>query len=124
MPFSIDKQTLEELNLLGKCRNGSVYSLVSNTKTRGGERMLDHMFRHPLTETDAINERSRVFQFFQQANLKFPFDVQQVNLMREYLDTKTSKYPALVFANTVVKRILSSLVRDERFKKNIQGLQA
>ncbi|MDO6430066.1 DNA mismatch repair protein [Flavitalea sp. BT771] len=122
--FTMDKQTLEELNLLGKFRNGSVYGLFGNTRTRGGERLLDDMFRRPLADADAINDRSAVFQHFQRADLKFPFDVQQVILMREYLDTRTGKYPVLVYANTVVKRMLSSLVGDEQFKRNIQGLQA
>ncbi|MBS1606781.1 MAG: DNA mismatch repair protein, partial [Bacteroidetes bacterium] len=116
--------TLEELNLQGKFRNGSVYSLFSNTRTRGGERLLDHMFRNPLSDAESINGRSEVFRHFQRANLKFPFDVQQVSLMREYLDTKAGKYPALIYARTVVKKMLSSLVRDERFKKDLQGLQA
>ncbi|MBN9386070.1 MAG: DNA mismatch repair protein [Chitinophagaceae bacterium] len=124
MQFNIDKQTLEELNLLGKFRNGSVYSLFSNTKTRGGERMLEDMFKHPLVDAKAINYRSKTFLFFQQTGLVFPFDVQQLQSMREYLDTKTSKYPPAVLVKTVINRALSSLVRDERFKKNVQGLQA
>ncbi|WP_431216402.1 hypothetical protein ACQ86N_18335 [Puia sp. P3] len=97
----------------------------SVTQRQGaGERLLDHMFRNPLSEAAAINERSEVFRCFQRANLKFPFDVQQVSLMREYLDAKAGKYPAVVYAKTLVKRMLSSLVRDDQFKKNLQGLQA
>lgn len=124
MHFSIDKQTLEELNLLGRFRHGSVYSIFSSTKTRSGELLLDHMFRHPLTDADAINKRSSIFQFFQQAGLTFPFDARQVNLMREYLDAKSSKYPVVVLAGTIIKRMLSSLTRDEQLKKSVQGLQA
>lgn len=48
MSFSIDRQTMDELNLLGKYRNGSVYHLFNQVKTRGGERLLDGMFQHPL----------------------------------------------------------------------------
>jgi DNA mismatch repair ATPase MutS len=124
MNFGIDKQTLDELNLLGKFRQGSVYHLFNRVKTRGGEQLLDNMFRYPLTNETAINERSRIFQYFQRENPAFPFDVQQVNLMREYLDINANKNAALVLAGTFVKKWLSSLTRDEQYKKMVQGLQA
>ena len=76
MGFSIDTQTLEELNLLGKFKQGSVYSLFNHVKTRGGEQLLDSMFRTPLNDAAAINARSSIFRFFHQAGLSFPFDVE------------------------------------------------
>lgn len=124
MNFSIDKQTLDELNLLGKFKQGSVYHLFNRIKTRGAEGLLDQMFRDPLTDAEAINKRSSIFRFFQEAMLQFPFDVQQVNLVREYLDTAVNKNAALVLGNTLIKKMLSSLTRDERYKKMVQGLQA
>ncbi len=36
MSFLIDKQTLDELNLIGKFRQGSVSHLFNRVKTRGG----------------------------------------------------------------------------------------
>ena len=35
MSFETDKQTLDDLNLLGKYKNNSVYSLYVGTITRG-----------------------------------------------------------------------------------------
>lgn len=124
MSFSIDSQTLEELNLLGKFRQGSVYSLFNQVKTRGGEQLLDNMFRSPLTDAESINQRSRVFQFFQEAKLIFPFDVQEISLMREYLDTGAGNSAFVTLAGTLIKKLLSGLTRDERYKKDVQGLQA
>lgn len=122
--FSTDKQTLDELNLLGKFRHDSVYHLFNRVKTRGGEQLLDKMFRHPLTDAAAINERSSIFRIFQQAAPAFPFDVEQLYLMQEYLDVGVSKNAALVLAGTFVKKWLSVLTRDQRYKKKVQGLQA
>jgi len=124
MSFSIDTQTLEELNLLGKFRQGSVYSLFNQVRTRGGEQLLDNMFRTPLDNAPAINERSSTFQFFQQAELTFPFDVQEITSMREYMDTGAGNNALVTLAGTVAKKWLAGLTRDERFKKNVQGLQA
>ncbi len=72
MAFNIDKQTMEELNLTGKFRNGSVYALFNKVKTNGGERLLDHMFRHPLESAMAINERSSILHFFEKEGYDFP----------------------------------------------------
>lgn len=124
MSFKIDKQTLEELNLLGKFRQGSVYHLFNKVKTRGGEKLLDNMFHHPLQEFTAINKRSSVFRFFQESAFVFPFDVMQINQMREYLDGGAKKNAPMVLADIFIKKMLSTLTRDERFKKIVQGLQA
>ena len=117
MGFNIDKQTLDELNLLGKFRHDSVYYLFNRVKTRGGEQLLDDMFRCPLTDAGAINERSSIFRYFQQAALSFPFDEKQVALMREFLDTRGITRALLVLAGTFLKHWLSGLIRDERYKK-------
>ena len=122
--FRIDRQTMDELNLLGKFRQGSVYNLFNQVRTRGGERLLDDMFRHPLDNASAINVRSQVFQFFQDARLVFPFDVQQLHLMREYLDASSGSNALLILGKTLVKKWLSGLTRDERYKRDVQGLQA
>lgn len=124
MSFRIDRQTLDELNLLGKFRQGSVYHLFNQVKTRGGEQLLDEMFRNPLTGAAGINQRSSIFRFFQQQALSFPYDVQQINLMREYIDTSSGHSAPMVLLNIVIKKTLSGLTRDERYRKSIQGLQA
>lgn len=124
MGFNIDKQTLDELNILGKFKQGSVYSAFNNVKTRGGEQLLEDMFRHPLNNVDAVNERSAIFQSFEAAQLAFPFEAWQVALMRDYLDTGSGRHRLVAYTDTVVKKILSWATRDERYKKNIQGLQA
>jgi hypothetical protein len=124
MAFETDKQTLEELNLLGKFRQGSVYHLFNRTKTRGGEQELDKIFHHPLNDAKAINDRIAIFRFFQQQQLTFPFDPQQVALMREYLDTGTGSNAALTLMGVFIKKGLAVLTRDEHYKKIMQGLQA
>src|ERR1043165_3191575 len=98
MSFETDKQTLEELNLPGKFRQGSVYHLFNRTKTRGGEQELDRMFYHQLNDEKAINDRTAIFQFFFQQQPTFSFDPQQVTLMREYLDAGTGRSALLTLA--------------------------
>ncbi|MGE8290915.1 MAG: MutS-related protein [Sphingobacterium sp.] len=122
--FKIDKQTLDELNLLGKFRSGTIYNLFNQVQTRGGEQLLDEMFHNPLTDMQAINERSAVFQFFQQKHFSFDLDRRSMATVQEYLDTTSFGSKTLVYGASVLHKLLASLTRDDRYKKNVQGLQA
>lgn len=124
MNFTIDRQSLDELNLMGKFRQGSVYFLFNHVKTRGGEHLLDQLFKTPLTDAGKINDRTAIFHFFQEADLQFPFDAQQVTLMREYVDATGGQGQLATYGSIIVKKVLSGLTRDERYKTLIQGLQA
>ena len=67
-----DKQTMEDLNILGKYKSNSIYSLFNRVVTRGGERLLEQMFLHPLSNADEINKRSEVFKRFSKHLSVFP----------------------------------------------------
>lgn len=85
MSFVTDKQTLDDLNLTGKYRNSSVFNLFNRTKTAGGERLLEQMFRQPLTDAAAINHRSHIFRYFQGKVLTFPFNLDELAAAENYL---------------------------------------
>lgn len=124
MDFIIDKQSLDELNLTGKFRQGSVYQLFNRVRTRGGEQLLDALFKKPLTDADRINERTAIFRFFREARLDFPFDTQQVSIMREYIDAGNQQSMLATLGTVLTRKLLSVLTHDDRFKLLIQGLQA
>ena len=123
MSFTIDRQSQDELNLMGKFRQGSVYFLFNQVKSRGGEQLLENLYKNPLTDADAINERTSIFSFFQQAQLQWPFDAQQVQQMQEYVDASSEKGQLFNYLNILIKKTLASLTRDEKYKTLIQGLQ-
>lgn len=85
MSFETDKQTLDDLNLLGKFKNNSVYSLYIATVTRGGERLLEQMFMNPLTEAKAINDRASVFRYFKEHHFDFPFSKEEFDFVDQYI---------------------------------------
>lgn len=64
MSFTVDKQTLDDLNLLGKYRSNSIYNVFSRTHTQGGEMVLEQMFRNPLSDADAINKEVLYLNIF------------------------------------------------------------
>ena len=124
MSFRIDKQSLDELSLLGKFRQGSVYYLFNKIKTRIGERILDQLFNQPLTDAAAINQRSATFRFFQEARFSFPFDAAQVAAMREYADITTGSNPLSIALDFQYKKALAVVAKDDRYKTAILNLQA
>jgi Mismatch repair ATPase (MutS family) len=124
MLFTIDKQSVDELKLMGKFRHDSVYHLFNKVKTRDGEKLLDNLFKSPLTDASQINERAGIFRFFESINIQFPFDPEQVLTMREYVESVNSGGKLYSLGNLLIKRSLSTLIGDDRYKKIIQGLQA
>lgn len=80
-----DKQTIEDLNLQGKFKQQSIYSLFNHLQTRGGEKVLEGMFARPLNHPEQINQRSALFAFFQQHHVVFPVIRSQVESMEDYL---------------------------------------
>src|SRR5258708_28234589 len=85
MSFIADKQTTDDLNLLGKYKPGSVYSLFNRVKTRGGERLLDDMFRFPLSDPQEINRRSEIFRYLSTKAMSFPFTAEQQATIDDYM---------------------------------------
>lgn len=85
MSFSVDKQTLDDLNVFNKKGRDSVFGLFNHTRTRGGAEILEQMFRYPLSDAGAINQRSQVIRFFQTGNITFPFKEEWFDLVEQYL---------------------------------------
>ena len=122
MSFTADKQTLEDLNLLGKYKASSIYSLFNQVKTDGGERLLQEMFQHPLTTVDEINDRSNLFRYFQDKQLGFPFSNQIFGKIDNYLsDTSNSSYGAAL-AGLLYQQLQASFLHDEQFAVRKEGL--
>jgi len=124
MSFIADKQTLDDLNLLGKFRPNSVYGIFNKVKTAGGERLLDNLFHHPLTDFDAINKRSALFRYFQDKKLAFPVSQEQFSLVENYLESDAGSNAVAVFAGMLRKKITGALLRDEQYDTLQTGLEA
>jgi len=85
MSFSVDKQTLDDLNIFNKKGRDSVFGLFNHTRTRGGAEIMEQMFRYPLSDAGAINQRLEVIRFFQSTAAAFPFKEEWFDLIEQYL---------------------------------------
>ncbi|WP_183573607.1 MutS-related protein [Mucilaginibacter sp. X5P1] len=123
MSFIADKQTLEDLNMLGKYKQHSIFSLFNKVRTAGGEQLLQKMFQNPLDDPESINMRSETFKYFQGKQTTFPFSNEQFGMMENYLNGSTSNnYPVTLLILTK-KKLMATIVQDEEYPKLQNGLQ-
>jgi len=121
--FITDKQTTDELGLLGRYQPGSVYALFNKARTNGGQRLLEEMLRHPLTDAPAINRRTDIFKYFQRKAYVFPLDGEGVNAFSNMLDSGCSKTRFGNLLSTYRKKLLASVVHDDRYHRQHAGVQ-
>jgi DNA mismatch repair protein MutS len=124
MSFTADKQTLDDLNLLGKYKSDSIFSLFNQVHTTGGEKLLAAMFRNPLSDADKTNERSHIFRFFQSRTLAFPFRQEQIDTMEGYLGDDGNGSWLVTASNTLKKQLLEAVIKDERYGMMLNGIKA
>lgn len=122
MSFIADKQTLGDLNLLGKYKPDSMFSLFNQVRTGGGERLLQEMFQHPLQQAGQINERSSLFRYFEDKNIDFPLNNETFSRVENYLSMGSAgNYPAAVMG-MVYRKFLGTFLHDEQFAVIRSGL--
>lgn len=124
MSFITDKQTLDDLGLLGKFKQHSVFSLFNKVITAGGERLLNEMFHKPMTDPEAINERTSVFRYFQEKQLRFPFERNSFNVVENYMSSSTNGNAVTALVSMARKKMMNTFLRDEQYVQLQEGLLA
>lgn len=126
MPFMTDKQTLNDLNLLGKYKIGSMFNLFNRVKTRGGELLLESMFRSPLTKPDTINNRTSSIKYLQEIGITFTIDWQLTEDASQYLTEHRLPNKLSSVFNCYRQKTQEVLYHSQRFhvqQKQIHAMQ-
>lgn len=84
MHLQTDEQTIDDLRLFSKRDIVGIYEIYNHACTRGGEALLQDMFRHPLTDATAIRQRGNIIRHFAQARIDFPFNGSLFDLAEKY----------------------------------------
>jgi DNA mismatch repair protein MutS len=123
MLFTTDNQTIEDLNIFGKRSGESVYALFNHTFTRGGADLLEEMFRFPLSDHEAINNRSSIIQYF--TGIKtFPFDVELFDIVEQYLGNTDERTKLSETEDGIVKKLSNIILKDPNYKFVYKGVTA
>ena len=123
MGFATDKQTLDDLNILGRYKNNSIFSLFNYTLTIGGGRLLEKMFQEPLASVEDINIRSELFSFFEKTNISLPFTAKEFEIAENYLRNAESKNQLVAGFNIAKSKLLNALASEKEYLVLQEGLE-
>ncbi len=85
MLLQTDDQTIEDLRLFAKRDHSGIYDIYNNTFTRGGEAVLEKMFRNPLSDLDGITQRASIIETFAKLKTSFPFEASALDSVEKYM---------------------------------------
>ncbi|NML22278.1 DNA mismatch repair protein [Pseudoflavitalea sp. G-6-1-2] len=122
MSFLIDKQTADDLNLLGKYKPNAIFGMFNKVKTAGGERLMENWFRHPLTDADAINQRSAMFSRFGEMAIEFPASGNAVEVMENYLNSGAPGNRFAAPVSVMSKRAAHTLGLNKEYRQFAESL--
>ena len=115
MSFKIDKQTLNDLAIFTTGRAQSVYEIFNRTHTRGGGRLLEEMFRYPLSDVDAITSRSEAIAYYMRSGEAFPFRGAIFDAIEFYLGNTDTRSQLAQENNTLGRKVKSIVGSDTDF---------
>ena len=121
--FEADKQTLADLNLTGKYRPGSIFSLFNQVKTTGAERLLEESFSQPWCNAEEINRRTGRWRYLQELQPDFPFSRQQLARLEDYLHAGSGGRLSTM-SELLRLKLLEVAVKDERYAAVTEGVRA
>jgi DNA mismatch repair ATPase MutS len=121
MVFTTDKQTQDDLNILG--REG-IHTLFQRCSTRGGAALLEEMFLYPLSDAAAINKRSGMISYFSAAGWQFPYNTSLFDPVETYLANTDERSKLTERTNTMSDRLGRLVGNDIETQQLHQGLEA
>lgn len=119
--FQVDKQTQDDLNILGKYKINSLFSLFNGTRTVGGERLLESWFRQPLRDARAINQRSDIIRYFERLGVPFPLHTSLFDSMADYLGAPGGNHLSITF-KSLRRKALTILGLKQEYYQAQKGL--
>jgi len=120
--FVTDKQTLDDLNILGRYKTNSIFSMFNHTVTVGGSRLLEQMFQSPMTNERDINERSAIFSFFEKIKVNLPFRSEEFDEMENYVRSSQSSNRLVATIQISKSKLLNFLFNDKEYLVLNDGL--
>ena len=122
VPFLVDKQTLEDLNMLGEYRPNSIFNVFNQTHTRGGKQLLESMFQQPLNDAAAINDRVSIFSYIQERALDFPVDDELFVVVDHYFSNLSGGNMVESYLHTARRKLMHYIGADKEYDIIRQGL--
>ncbi|MBC9933114.1 MutS-related protein [Chitinophaga qingshengii] len=85
MYLQTDTQTMDDLRLFSKADTPGIYDIYNHSFTRGGQTIMEAMFRKPLNNPEAIIKRINTIAAFVKMKATFPFDGAMLDQAEKYI---------------------------------------
>ncbi|WP_298717857.1 DNA mismatch repair protein [Chitinophaga sp.] len=85
MYLQTDTQTMEDLRLFSKADTQGIYDIYNQSFTRGGQAIMESMFKKPLSDKEAIQKRISIISAFAEMKAAFPFDGATLDNVEKYI---------------------------------------
>src|ERR1700744_4688178 len=121
MAFVTDQQTLEDLTIFGRRGGESIHGLFNTTNTRQGSAVREDMLRHPLSDGQAIVQRSTILQSFQARGADFPFRGELFDVAEAYLSVTDQRTRLSGDTQTLGSKMAGMIAEDNEYKNIYKG---
>lgn len=119
-----DEQTISDLSIFGRSGKSSVYDLYNKTSTQGGSAKLEELFRHPLSDENAINAKAELFKFFSLHDHRFPLDSETIGGLAYYLENNDIRSQIQVGGQSIAQKLRDMVAADPEYVFAHNGVQA
>ncbi|OQP44513.1 DNA mismatch repair protein [Niastella yeongjuensis] len=124
MLFTTDKQTLEDLNIFGKHGGNALFNIYNRCITRGGASIMEEMFRYPLSDERAINQRIGIIKYFAASEKEFPFNATHFDAAETYLNNTDERTRLSSGDQTLTRKLGNMIAVDVETQIIHKGVQA
>ncbi len=90
MFFEIDKQTSDDLELFDNRTGKSIFAVYGRTATKGGQELMNKLFRGPASDLDFLQCRKAEINFFFNNNHCLKLSARTIDFIEHYLKVKRS----------------------------------
>ncbi len=120
--FTIDKQTNKDLNLSGRYRPDTIFSIYNKTVTASGSMFLETLFNTPLSTVEEINARRDIFMSLSGFSVTFPCTNEELKDVEEYLSSTDYSIVPLSFLMMAKTKMMSSITSSLHYKQIVEGV--
>lgn len=123
MAYTIDNQTYTDLNLTGRYKTNSIFSLFNHTETKGASSMMEKAFTNPYTDAKDINSARDLFIAFGELATVVPISQQDVEDVEAYIGLSSASTTAVSLIEAVRSRLAGIIFSDQTFKSSVEGIK-
>lgn len=124
MAFTVDRQTIDDLKIVGDSRGNDIFGLFNKTRTQGGAQLLKEMFMYPRSKAVEINYRLQAIKCLSEQGICFPFDTTVFDTIDFYLSDTDPRTRLSVDQDNMKRKFEHLIGSDMQYQQVDKGITA